>query len=88
MRPVKPIPKLTAKKGSPISLRVGELLVKEGFIKHADLSSALKAQQNGAIDGQLPIGNLMVQKKLISQEQLRILANHPDLRKNLGTLLL
>ena len=88
MPDIRPIPKLSAKKSSPMNLRVGELLVKEGFIQAADRNRALDIQRQGAEDAQLPIGMLMVKRKLIRQEQLQILLNHPDLRKKLGTLLL
>jgi type IV pilus assembly protein PilB len=73
---------------STFSLRVGELLIKEGLIRPADLSRALEIQKIGAEQSQLPIGALMVKKNLISEEQLESLLDHPDLRKNLGTLLL
>lgn len=88
MQPVRPIPKLSTKKSSTFSLRVGELLVKEGFIQPADLIRALENQKKGTEEAQMPVGTLMVQKNLISEEQLETLLNHPDLRKNLGTLLL
>jgi type IV pilus assembly protein PilB len=88
MQQVRPIPKLPAKKSSTFSLRVGELLVKEGFIQPADLVSALEIQKKGAEESQLPVGRLMVQRNLISEQQLETLLNHPDLRKNLGTLLI
>ena len=88
MPDIRPIPKLSAKKSSPMSLRVGELLVKEGFIQTTHLNRALEIQRQGVEEAQLPIGTLMVKKNLISQEQLRTLLNHPDLRKRLGTLML
>jgi type II secretory ATPase GspE/PulE/Tfp pilus assembly ATPase PilB-like protein len=88
MQSVRPIPKLSSKKASPISLRVGELLVKEGFIRPDDLNSALQIQQQGSEEAHLPVGTLMVRKNLINEGQLEVLLNHPDLRKNLGTLLL
>ena len=80
-------PKLPSQKKKP-SLRIGELLIKEGFIKLTDLNNALAVQQRGADEAALPLGSIMVQKKMISDQDLDTLLNHPDLRKNLGTLLL
>lgn len=88
MQQVRPIPKLPPKKGGAFLLPVGELLIKEGFIQPADRDRALDIQTHGAEDAQMPIGELMVQKNLISSEQLDTLLNHPDLRKSLGMLLL
>ena len=87
MRSAGTTPNLSIKKSPPVSLRVGELLVKEGFVQPADLNDALKAQRNGPRDAQMPIGTLMVQKNLINAQQLQILLDHPDLRKHLGNLL-
>ncbi len=81
MQPVRPVPKISAKKSSTFFLRVGELLVKEGFVQPADLVRALEIQKKGSEEAQMPIGTLMVQKNLISAEQLDTLLNHPDLRK-------
>ena len=86
MQNIRPVPKIPPKK--PISLRVGELLVKEGFIRLDHLNQALESQKRGAQEALMPLGTLMVKKELISEEQLERLLNHPDLRKNLGTLLI
>ncbi len=87
MQRVKPVPKLPSQKKKP-SLRVGELLIKEGFIQTAELDNALNVQLKGAEEAALPLGSIMVDKKMISDQDLDTLLNHPDLRKNLGTLLL
>jgi type IV pilus assembly protein PilB len=81
------VPKLPAQI-KPSSLRVGELLVKEGFIQNGDLENALEVQKKGAEEASLPLGQLMVEKKMIQEQDLETLLSHPDLRKNLGTLLL
>jgi type IV pilus assembly protein PilB len=86
MQHVRPVPKIPHKK--PLFLRTGELLVKEGFIEMTHLKQALESQKRGGKEAQLPLGTLMVKKKLISEDDLERLLNHPDLRKNLGTLLL
>ncbi len=70
------------------NLRVGELLVKEGFISDAQLRQALEVQKKEASDASLPMGELMLKKGMVDREQLDILLNHPDLRRHLGRLLL
>jgi type IV pilus assembly protein PilB len=88
MQQLKSSPTPQTKSRGPFSMRVGELLIKDGFIQPTDLEKALAIQKRGAEESQLPIGALMVQKNLISEEQLETLLQHPDLRKNLGTLTL
>ncbi len=87
MQIIKPVPKLPSHRKKP-SLRVGELLIKEGFIRSSELEGALEVQKCGALEAELPLGSIMVQKKMISDQDLETLLNHPDLRKSLGTLLL
>lgn len=87
MQKIRPVPKLPPKKKGS-SFRVGELLVKEGFIQRNDLKTALDLQQKGSEEASQPMGRLMVQKSMISEENLDSLVAHPDLRRNLGTLLL
>jgi type IV pilus assembly protein PilB len=88
MQQPKPAPTPQGKKKGPFSLRVGELLIKEGLIRPSELNQALEIQKSGAEQSQLRIGALMVRSSLISEEQLDTLLSHPDLRKNLGSLLL
>ncbi len=87
MLETKPIPKI-AVKSKPISLRVGELMVKEGFIQLNDLHQALDVQKQGGEEAAVPLGTLLVQKQLIDDKDLDTLIQHPDLRKKLGALLL
>lgn len=87
MRTIRPIPKLPALKKNPI-LRLGELLIKEGFIQNSDLEKALAIQKRGVKEASMPLGTLMVRKRMINEKDLDRLLNHPDLRKCLGTLLL
>lgn len=70
------------------ALRLGELLIKEGFIQAGDLEKALAIQKRGVKEASLPLGTLMVRKKMISDKDLDRLLNHPDLRKCLGALLI
>ncbi|MDJ0781678.1 MAG: ATPase, T2SS/T4P/T4SS family [Desulfosarcinaceae bacterium] len=67
--------------------RIGELLVREGFLQQQDLRRSLAVQRKEAEAAALPLGEMMVQRGLISQEQLQTLLNHPDLRRHIGTLL-
>ncbi|MGD9248702.1 MAG: hypothetical protein PVI60_12125, partial [Desulfobacteraceae bacterium] len=86
MQTTQSIPKLATRKKLP-ALRIGELLIKEGFIQNSDLKRALEVQKRGAQEASQPLGELMVKNKMISGPDLDRLLNHPDLRKNLGTLL-
>ncbi|MEJ2639161.1 MAG: ATPase, T2SS/T4P/T4SS family [Desulfosarcinaceae bacterium] len=73
--------------GDRIGGRIGELLVKEGFLEPSDLRRALETQQKDAAAADQPLGEMMVQRNLISKEQLQTLLHHPDLRRHIGTLL-
>ncbi len=68
-------------------LKIGNLLVKEGFLSENDLLSALTIQKKDAAEASLPMGELLLKRKLITSEQLKTLLNHPDLRKPLGKLM-
>jgi len=76
--------KVMSKKVAP---RIGELLVREGFLKKPDLKRALEVQRQEAEAADLPLGEMMVQRRLISKEQLQTLLHHPDLRRHIGSLL-
>jgi type IV pilus assembly protein PilB len=69
------------------SLKVGELLIKEGFIKSGDIEKALILQQEEIAEAKLPVGEYMVKKGIVSQKQLEKLENHPDYQNmDLGEL--
>ena len=87
MQTIRPIPKFATQKKTQ-ALRVGELLIKEGFIQHKDVEHALEVQKRGAEEAAQPLGALMVQKKMISEQDLERLLHHPDLRKKIGVLVL
>lgn len=70
-----------------VAPRIGELMVREGFLKEEELKRALEMQRQDAEAADLPLGEMMVQQGLISKEQLQTLLNHPDLRRHIGTLL-
>ncbi|NNF99531.1 MAG: Flp pilus assembly complex ATPase component TadA [Desulfobacteraceae bacterium] len=72
------------KQGSP---KIGELLVKEGFITKKDLKKALVIQKREASEAALPFGDLLVKTKFLDKSQLEILKEHPDMRKPIGEML-
>ena len=78
---------LSPNKSHKDQLKLGNLLVKEGFISEKELLKALEIQKKDAIEALLPMGELLLKRKLITSEQLKTLLNHPDLRKPLGVLL-
>jgi type IV pilus assembly protein PilB len=69
-------------------LLIGELLVKEGYLKKDDIGTVLGIQQREAEAAKRPIGEILVRKKLISTEDLQMLLEHPDLRKDIEILAL
>jgi type IV pilus assembly protein PilB len=71
-----------------VSQRIGELLVSEGFLQAEDLQRALDIQKQDADEAAMPLGELMRKHKLITDEQLQTLLNHPDLRRRIGSLLI
>jgi len=64
--------------------QVGELLIKEGFIKADDLEKALKIQRAEETD--LSIGKILVDMGHITEDQLANLNNHPEFQENIGKL--
>ncbi|MBW2591731.1 MAG: Flp pilus assembly complex ATPase component TadA [Deltaproteobacteria bacterium] len=74
--------------GTTVPLLIGELLVKEGYLKREDIDAALKIQQKEAEAAKLPMGEILIRKKLISPEDLQMLLGHPDLRKDIEILAL
>jgi type II secretory ATPase GspE/PulE/Tfp pilus assembly ATPase PilB-like protein len=67
-------------------LRIGELLVKEGLLKEADVSRALALQREDQEWGKLPLGEMLVRMGAMSPADLESLLAHPDLRRQLGAL--
>ena len=63
------------------SLRIGTLLVNEGFIRKTDLAEAINIQNR---ESQLALGKLLIKKKLIDKHQLQRLLEHPELRESVG----
>ena len=67
------------------SFKTGELLVNEGFIRKADLQRAIELQQKETRSADLPLGKLMVKKKLIDRKQLQSLLQHIEILRELET---
>ncbi len=62
----------------PTALKLGELLLKEGFIKKKDVQEALRIQKEEAEEAKLSEDDYMIRKGLIGRKQLTNLKNHPD----------
>ena len=66
--------------------RMGELLVREGFISDNDLKKALLIQQKEAREAESPFDILLIRKGFLTASQLEILKGHPDFRKKIGQM--
>ncbi len=69
-------------------LRIGELLLKQGLIKKEELAEALSIQSREKEAQKLPLGEIFVEMGTLTRSQLDGLLQHPELRKNIGTLAL
>jgi len=68
-------------------MRIGELLIKEGFARKQDIEQALAIQrQEKELFGK-PLGQILVKTGALSTPQLDELLNHPDLRSNIGSFI-
>ena len=76
--------KKAAEDGPP--LKIGELLIKEGLLKKEDVEKAFSIQKREEELRKLPLGRILVKIRALSESHLKDLLNHPDLRKNIGTL--
>ena len=83
--PLKKPPIPGAKKDTG-DLRIGEILIKEGFIKHEDLIQALAIQRKDIRLSQSSLGNILIETKRISQTDLNKILKHPYLKKEVGVL--
>ncbi len=66
--------------------RIGELLIKEGFIKEGDLENALSIQRQEAEWSNLPLGEILVKIDALSPPDLERILRHPELRSHIGNL--
>lgn len=88
-----PVPNTPGHQGTVISateseppFKIGELLVREGFVSKKDIRSALEIQKKEMAETNLPLGALLIKKRLITKEQLKILLDHPYLRKDMAKI--
>ena len=75
-------------KADPAKLKIGELLVREGLVKQADVAKAMGIQRQEAAQAQLPLGILLVKKGYLTQEDLQKLLEHPELRTSIEAMAL
>lgn len=68
--------------------KIGDLLVKEGFVKQNDVKTALEIQAAEAEASNLPLGLLLVKKGLLTENQIEEIFQDSDIRKNLQRHLL
>lgn len=65
-------------------VRIGTLLVNEGFIRKADVAEAIDIQNRESQLAELALGKLLVKRGLIDKHQLQQLLEHPELRESVG----
>lgn len=70
-----------------ISPRLGDLLIKEGYVKEADIEKALAIQKHEKEIQALPIGQILIENNALSESNVEQILNHPELRKNIGEYL-
>ena len=75
-----------ARMPTPPEARLGDLLLKEGLVTEEQLEAALEEQRGR--DGYVPLGQVLVARKLITPRQLTLLLERADKRPRLGELLL
>lgn len=68
------------------NLKIGDLLVKEGFVKQEDIQRALTIQKEESELAKYPLGQILVRMGALTEEDLRELLEHPDLKRDLGSL--
>ncbi len=67
-------------------LKIGEILVREGYLKKEDIQKALSIQKAEREIQKLPLGQILVKTGALSESDLEDLLSHPNLRKNIGKL--
>jgi type II secretory ATPase GspE/PulE/Tfp pilus assembly ATPase PilB-like protein len=75
----------TIQDGSGV-MRIGELLVKEGFVRAADVERALAIQRQEKALADCPLGEILLKTGIITRAELDQLLSHPDLKRTIGTL--
>ncbi len=68
------------------NMRIGDLLVREGFIREEDVQKALEIQREEKELSNYPLGQILVKMGAIKEEDLNELLNHPELKRDIGSL--
>ncbi|MFZ5570436.1 MAG: ATPase, T2SS/T4P/T4SS family [Thermodesulfobacteriota bacterium] len=80
----------TAKPGEQASgkppLRLGDLLVKEGYVTQNAIEEALQIQKEEKALTSIPLGKILVNMGVLSADDLESALQHPKLRKNIGSI--
>jgi type IV pilus assembly protein PilB len=71
---------------SPAEARLGKLLVQEGLISDVQLQAALAAQSAAGV--YVPLGRLLVERKIVTARQLQLVLERSEKRLRLGEVLL
>ena len=66
-------------------LKIGSLLVNEGFIRKSDVADAIEIQKKEASLADLPLGKLLVKQGALNKQQLQALLENQELRNGIGT---
>ncbi|MCF8067315.1 MAG: Flp pilus assembly complex ATPase component TadA [Desulfobacterales bacterium] len=67
-------------------LKIGELLAREGFIKQANLEKALEVQKIDYDAASVPLGQVLIEKGFINEDQLKMLLKHQETQHAVGAL--
>jgi type IV pilus assembly protein PilB len=67
-------------------LRIGELLIKEGFLKQKDINIALSEQSQELELSKYPLSHILVKRGALTKSDLNRLLDHPELKRNIGLL--
>lgn len=68
------------------TLRIGELLVLEGFLKQKEVDMALSVQSRELELSKYPLGHILVKNGALSASGLKRLLKHPELKRRIGLL--
>lgn len=71
---------------TPQKPRLGDLVVREGLVTPAQLRDALELQQTH--QGYVPLGQVLLQQKLITQRQLNLILDSANKRLRIGEVLI
>jgi len=69
-----------------VAVRIGELLIREGYADESTILKALKIQEQERTQAGIPIGQILVNMGVLSEDDLQSALAHPKLRKNIGSL--